>query len=66
MPRPDSITIHLHDLQKIIDVLESNQVGACHVKLIDDGKQIQIRDTADFRIGAITKSKTPPENFKPR
>jgi hypothetical protein len=64
MPRPDCLTIHTHDLQQIIDALESNQVGATTIKIIDDGRQIIIRDPSDFRIASITKSETPSNKTK--
>jgi hypothetical protein len=62
MARPDCLTIHTNDLQQIMDLLLSLRAGAGYVKLVDDGKHIQVRDTGDFRIGTINKSETTSNN----
>jgi len=56
MSKQDSIILHTHDLQQIIDALESHQVGSAHIKIIDEAGYIRLRDLSDFSIAQIKKS----------
>lgn len=58
MPRQDTITIHPHDLQKIINLLEYHQHTDDNVKIVDCGSMYIIRDSSDFLIDKVVKIKT--------
>lgn len=59
MPRPEQLTIHTHDIQKVIDALEAHQYTGQYVILVDNGNYISVRDQSEFLITSISKTEKP-------
>lgn len=55
MPLLPSITLHTDDLNEINETLSSKQHRGA-VKIVDEGRQIILRDINDFKLGSIKKN----------
>ncbi len=56
MPRLDCITIHPHDLQQVLDILEIKNHPSDMVRIVDGGNKIIVRDSNDMHIFSIEKT----------
>jgi hypothetical protein len=53
MPRPDSITLHVYDINKIVEALAQARYMGNVIKLVTEGDTILIRDKNDLKITSI-------------
>jgi hypothetical protein len=53
MPRPDSITLHVYDINKIVEALAQARYMGNVIKIVTEGDTILIRDKNDFKISSI-------------